>query len=147
MRAIFTSKAQDYSPRVPDSKECGAGIYEKNEVFRDDSDKRYMGIMVNTCTDFIKKYTVYMDIQDWFNMEQFYTTWDAETGAVVKDSVISECHRYVHDDQILGCTFEVGHLPHYREYGLTDPDQMRAAWVNGPDDLGLLWYEEEWVSI
>ena len=79
-----------------------------------------MSTMVNTCEDFTKKYTIYMDLQDWFNMQHFYTTYDEE-GNVQHDSVIRECHRYAEDENILGCTFELGYIADYEKYGLTQP--------------------------
>ena len=53
-------------------------------------------------------------------MQHFYTTYDEE-GNVQHDSVIRECHRYAEDENILGCTFELGYIADYEKYGLTQP--------------------------
>lgn len=101
--------------------------------------------MVNTCHDYNKKFTIYMEVDDWRNMEMFYTVWNDE-GRVSKDSFLRECHRHEHDDEIIGCTFELGYISDYATVGLEYPIQMRAAWMNAPGDLGMLWYEHEWIK-
>lgn len=57
---------------------------------------RYVTVMVNTCKNYNKKFTIYMEADNWDRIEMFYTVWNAE-GGVVKDSVLRECHHYEHD--------------------------------------------------
>jgi len=82
--------------------------------------------MVNTCPNSTKKYTVYMNIMDWFKVEHFYTTY--EGNQVITDSIIRECHMYEDDAGILACTFELGYIEDYETFGLMEPWQTRAAW-------------------
>lgn len=80
--------------------------------------------MVNTCLNRTKKYTIFMAIMDWYRIETFYTTHeneDAENGAVIKDSIIRECHLYEEDNAILACTFELGYISDYELFGLSEP--------------------------
>ena len=100
--------------------------------------------MYNTCVGYLKKYTIYMDQADWFKLDHFYRTYDANA-VISEDSVIRECHKYEYDDQILGCTFELGYIEDAAERGLVEPVQRRAGFMNPVDSLGVLWYDDEWV--
>ena len=121
-RIRFTEWAESYEVDTP--HDCNAGIYEEGSLY--DDGFRYQTVMVNTCKHKTKKYTIFMEVMDWFRIEHFYTTYDSEENAI-KDSIISECHYYEDDDSILACTFELGYIEDYEEYGLSDPWQLRAA--------------------
>ena len=118
----FNAWAESYEPNV--AHDCGASIYEEGSLYEDGF--RYQTVMVNTCPNSTKKYTVYMNIMDWFKVEHFYTTY--EGNQVITDSIIRECHMYEDDAGILACTFELGYIEDYETFGLTEPWQMRAAW-------------------
>jgi len=66
---------------------------------------------------------------DWVRVEHFYTVFEDEAKTIInKDSVIEHCRYYEDNQNILACTFELGYIANYEEYGLTDPWQDRAAW-------------------
>jgi len=140
----FIKWAEDFNPVVPEDKSCGAFIYEQS--VDQPTGTHYQVVMVNTCRDYLKRYTVYMDVEDWRDMVHFYSTYDIN-GVLVHDSIIRECHRYEYDDQIVGCTFELGYVVDHNELGLLEPWQSRAGWINGADSSGALWYNQEWVRI
>ena len=122
-RQRFNEWVEEYEVIVP--YECGAGIYENGQLYEDGF--RYQTVMHNTCRHRNKKYTIYMEYMDWVRVEHFYTTFDDED-KVAKDSIIEHCRYYENNANILACTFELGYISNYEEYGLTDPWQTRAAW-------------------
>ena len=89
-RQRFNEWAEKYEPHT--LRDCGASIFEEGNLVGDGF--RYQTVMVNTCINSTKKYTIFMDVMDWFKVESFYTTVDTATKSVVQDSVIRECHMY-----------------------------------------------------
>ena len=46
----------------------------------------------------------------------------------------------------MGCTFEVGYFEDHDMYGVSQPEQRRAGFMGAVNDLGVLWYDSEWVK-
>ena len=111
-----------------------------------DGDFYWKTIIKNTCDWVSLELTVWMDEDEWANLQHFYSRTN-DDGSLMYDSIILNTEDPETDsDGFVGLRFRIGNVSDTDEFGVTSSEQQIAAWENQPGDYGMRYYSNlSWV--